>query len=155
MRKFVDFLAKMGLAVRDDPPKVIDFSKRESGDTVENLQLSAEVIRDTDPWSLSVVIRNVGSEPRKLGVPGWLHFYSFRMTDGQGGEVPLSPYGRSALDPSRRPERIETTIPAGEWVETLVPLGSFFNLRMGSGLKVLVTATLESGAQIQSSLLSV
>ena len=150
LRGFIDFLAKMGLAVRDDPPKVIDFAKRDWGEVREGLVLSAEVIRDTDPFSLSIVMRNVGSEPWKFTVPGWLHFYSVRVRDANGGEVAMAPYGRAALDPSRRTEPVEVNLQPSGWTETLIPLGSFFSLQGRSGLSAQVEGTLPSGATIAS-----
>ena len=150
LRGFIDFLAKMGLAVRDDPPKVIDFAKRDWGEAREGLVLSAEVIRNTDPFSLSIVMRNVGSEARKFTVPGWLHFYAVRVRDANGGEIAMGPYGRAAMDPSRRMELVEVNLEPGGWTETLIPLGSFFNLQGRSGLSVQVEGSLPSGATIAS-----
>ena len=140
----------MGLAVRDDPPKVIDFAKRDWGETREGLSLSAEVVRNTDPFSLSVVIRNTGSDTKRFTVPGWLHFYSLEVRDRGGNRLALTPYGRAALDPSRRIVPIDAKIEPGGWIETLIPLGSFFNLKGQPGLTVEASATLPSGEKLTS-----
>ena len=38
--RFYNFLANMGLVLRDDPPKVIDMTGREWGEVVDGLALS-------------------------------------------------------------------------------------------------------------------
>ena len=149
----VDFLAKMGLAVRDDPPKVIDFAARQWGETGAGWALSVESIPGRDPGhppSLSVVIRNVSEVKQTLTVPGWLHFYQLEMRDAKGSEIPMAPFGKTALNPARRTEKIEAELPPGGWTETLIPLGSFFNLRGQSGLSVTATAPVAGGVNLVS-----
>ena len=95
--RFFDFLAKMGIMVRDDPPKVIDVAARSWGDPVDGFVLSIEQIAHDEnaPPTLSVVLRNVSPAAQTLAIPGWLHYYHFDMT------APLSPFGRELLKPER------------------------------------------------------
>ncbi|MCU1330767.1 MAG: hypothetical protein JWN34_6137 [Bryobacterales bacterium] len=153
LRRFVDFLAKMGLAVRDDPPKVIDFATREWGPRQGDWMLSVETVPGRDKGdlpSLSVVLRNAGTSPRRITVPGWLHFYSLELRDGAGREIPMAPFGKTALQPSRRTERIEARLEPGGWTETMIPLGSFFNLRGLGGLRVSAKALVDEGKTLVS-----
>jgi hypothetical protein len=78
-RRFVTFLAKMGLIVRDDSPRVIDMTGREWGEPADGLALSIREGKKDDPGQLpvlSVVMRNAGPERKALTIPGWLFFYS-------------------------------------------------------------------------------
>lgn len=160
LRGFVDFLAKMGLAIRDDPPKVIDFDARQWGPPQDGWALSVESTSGTDPEdppSLSIVIRNVRSQPQRLTIPvskndrTWIHFYTVELYDASGKEVPLAPFGRTALDPARRTELFEAELAPGEWNETVLPLGSFFNVRGNhDSLRATAQATLASGLTLQS-----
>ena len=113
--RFYNFLANMGLVLRDDPPKVIDMTGRQWGQSVDGLALSVREIPQEDPAQqtvLSVVIRNEGPEPKTLIVPGWLFFYELQL------DAPLTAYGSQLLKPERRTERMEVTLAAGQAKET-------------------------------------
>jgi hypothetical protein len=143
----------MGLAVRDDPPKVIDFATRQWGAPQDGWMLSVETVPGRDRGdlpSLSVVLRNASNEPKSVTVPGWIHFYSLEMRDSHGNEVPMAPFGRTALEPSRRTERIEAKIEPAGWTETVIPLGSFYNLRGQTGLRITARATVGDGLPLVS-----
>jgi hypothetical protein len=67
LERFYNFLANMGLVLRDDPPKVIDMAGRAWGEAVNGFALSIREIPKEDPRQqavLSVVIRNAGTEPK-------------------------------------------------------------------------------------------
>ena len=90
-RRFFDFLAGLGLIVRDDPPKVVDLTVRAWGAAVDGLALSIREVPHEDPdaqATVSVVLRNVGPAPRSLTVPGWLFFYQFEITGPDGRPPP-------------------------------------------------------------------
>jgi hypothetical protein len=133
-RRFFDFLAGMGLIVRDDPPKVVDLTAREWGAAVEGLALSIREIPHADPdarAAVSVVLRNVAAAPKSLTVPGWLFFYRFEIRDNGrsgGAPAPMTPFGRELLKPARRTERLEVRLAPGDATETQVPIGSIFNM---------------------------
>ncbi len=159
LKKVVDFLAKLGLTIRDDPPKVIDFNARQWGETKNGWALSVETLPGKDPGdlpSLSIVIRNVAAGPQKLSVPvskndrTWIQFYTVELREANGTDLPLAPFGKTALDPSRRAELFEAELAPGACNETVIPLGSFFNLRGKSHLKVTAKATVASGAELVS-----
>src|SRR5437879_3008384 len=121
-------MAKFGLVVRDDPPKVIDFANRQWGEPNGGWALSIEVLPGRDPGDppvLSVVLRNVATFPQNLTVRGWLSFYSLEVSDVNGANVPMTGFARTALDPARQTERLEITLAPGAGNDTMIPLGSF------------------------------
>lgn len=142
-------MAKFGLVVRDDPPKVIDFAARQWGEPNGGWALSVEVLPGRDPGDppvLSAVIRNVAPTPQKLEVRGWLSFYSVEVSDAAGAVVPMTGFGRTAFDPARQTERIEVTLQPGAGTDTMIPLGSFFALKPGSTYRVKASATVGTTA---------
>lgn len=164
LKSVVDFLAKLGLTIRDDPPKVIDFAARQWGEAKNGWALSVETTPGKDPGdlpSLSIVIRNVGARPQKLSVPvskndrTWIQFYTVDLREANGTEVPMAPFGKTALDPARRTELFEAELAPGAGNETMIPLGSFFNLRGKSNLQVTAKATVATGVNLISNVGSV
>lgn len=160
LKGVVDFLAKLGLTIRDDPPKVIDCAARQWGESRNGWALSVETILGKDPGdlpSLSIVIRNVGTKPQRLSVPvskndrTWIQFYAVDLRDVNGTEVPMAPFGKTALDPARRTELFEAELAPGAWNETMLPLGSFFNVRgNNNNLRATASATVAPGVTLQS-----
>lgn len=136
----LDFLAQMGLTVRDDPPKVIDVANRIWSDPVDGITLSAAQVDDR----ISVVIRNVGTETATFKVNGWLAFYQVEM------DAELTPFGRELLKPERQTERLTVTLKPGELLDNELPVVSLFALREGSGYYARVSCTLPSGAKLTS-----
>jgi hypothetical protein len=132
IRAFFDFMAKMGLSVRDDPPKIVDLTTRSWGEPASGLVLSVCEIPREDREALpriSVVIRNIGQERKTLTVPGWLFFYQIEVRLPDGSLAPLSPFGRELLNPARRTEDLAIVLGQGGFHETEIPIGSLFNLR--------------------------
>lgn len=127
-------MAKMGLSVRDDPPKVVDLSLCVFGETQDGLALSIRQIPRDDRdalASVSVVIRNVGQEARRFFIPGWLAFYQFEVRLASGAPATLTPFGRALANPARKLERLEVVLAPGALHETEVPLGSVFSVKTG------------------------
>lgn len=146
-------MAKMGLSVRDDPPKVVDLSLYEFGEPREGLALAIRQIPHDDPdalASVSVVIRNVGQETRSFVVPGWLAFYKFDVRTPDGDPAPLTPFGRALLRPEHRAERVNVSLAPGALNETEVPLGSIFSLRPGVKYRVRASCEPFEGITLQS-----
>jgi hypothetical protein len=135
VRRALDFLAKMGLTVRDDPKRVIDPAERAWGEPAEGFALSIKAM----PEGLSVVLRNVGTEPRTLVAPGWLAFYKIEI------EAPPTPFGRALTKPGRQTERITATLAPGEMTETLVPVASLFAVQAEAGYRTRVSCVLPGG----------
>jgi hypothetical protein len=132
LRGFFDFLAKMGLSVRDDPPKVVDLTVREWGPEQAGLALSIAEIPREDADALprvSVVIRNVSRDRKTFSVPGWLFFYGVEVRMEDGTLASMSPFGRQLLKPERRTEQLEVSLEPGEFREAEIPIGSIFGLR--------------------------
>ena len=144
---FMDFLAKMGLTLRADPPRKIHVEGREWGPEVDGILLSIREIRTDDPdqlRSISVIMKNAGSTRRDLTIPGWMHFYAV--------ETParLSAFGSQLLKPERRRENIEITMNPGDATETDVPVGSLYNMGARGDYPVQVSCTLPNGASVRS-----
>jgi hypothetical protein len=137
-RRFVRLLAGMGLILHDDPPKVIHLEGRSWGPTAGGLALS---IRSRGSI-LSVVLRNVSSQPISLTIPGWLFFYQVQI------DAPPSPYGQALLKPERRTEKIALTLKPGEATETDIPIDLLFANPRGHRAKV--TCELPDGARLES-----
>ena len=78
----MDFLAKMGLTLRGDPPRAIDITNREWGPPVDGIALSIREIPRQDPKelpSVSAVMKNGGQKQIPLSIPGWLYFYQMEI----------------------------------------------------------------------------
>lgn len=145
--RFFDFLANMGLMVRDDPPKVIDVAARVWGEPSADFALSIEPLPPPEPGTpltLSVVLRNVGAAPQTLQLPGWLRFYRIEI------DAELTPFGRRLLDPDRAPERVAITLKPGEPTETQVPAGALYSMKRGVPYRIRVSCTLPAGEIVVS-----
>src|SRR5580658_3621367 len=108
--RFYNFLANMGLVLRDDPPRVIDMTGREWGEFVDGLALSVRELKREDPGQvagISVVMRNAGTEPKTLDVPPWIFYYEI---DG----LELTPYGRQSMNQDRKTKNTEVTLRPGD-----------------------------------------
>jgi hypothetical protein len=144
---FVDFLAKMGLILRGDPPRSIDVTGRLWGHPVGGLVLSVREIPRDEPDqlpSISVVMKNAGSAPVSLVVPGWLFFYTIEV------EAPLAAYGKALLNPERKKERLAITLGPGDATETDLPAGSVYEMRAGAEYRVSVSCRLPDGSVLRS-----
>jgi hypothetical protein len=147
LARFYNFLANMGLVLRDDPPKVIDMTGREWGQPVDGLALSLREIPKEDPQQqtvLSVVIRNEGPEPKTFIVPGWLFFYELQL------DAPLTAYGSQLLKPERKTERMEVTLAPGQAKETDLPAGVLYDMRASGHYGIKVSCRLPDGAVLTS-----
>jgi hypothetical protein len=140
--RFYNFLANMGLVLRDDPPKVIDLTGREWGEPSGGLVLSIRELKREDPKQvagISVVMKNLGTDPRTLTVPPWINFYEL-----EGQE--LTPYGRQLMSPDQKRNNVEVTLPPGEAIETELPIAKIYNLRN----KLRVSCQLPDGTILRS-----
>jgi hypothetical protein len=133
--RFYNFLANMGLVLRDDPPKVIDLTGREWGESAGGLVLS---IRE-QVAAISVVIKNLGTDPRTLSVPPWIFFY-------QAEGLELTPYGRQLMSPDQKRQLVEVKLSPGEAIETELPIAKIYNLRD----KLRVSCQLPDGTLLRS-----
>jgi hypothetical protein len=158
-RNFFDFLARMGLSVRDDPKKVIDPETRQWGPTLDGFALSIEsvLLREdrTVMSNLSVVLRNVSDAAQSLVVPGWLFFFHVEMIGPDGSRVPPSPFGGELLKLKRRTERIELTLAPGALTETQIPVGSIFEMAGRGEYRIEAWCELPDGARLHSNRISV
>jgi hypothetical protein len=140
--RFYNFLANMGLVLRDDPPKVIDLTGREWGEPVGGLALSIRELKREEPRQvagISVVMKNRATDPRTLTIPPWIFFY---QVEGQE----LTPYGRQLMNPDHKRQLVEVKLGPGEAIETDLPIAKIYNLRD----KLQVSCQLPEGTVLRS-----
>ena len=143
----VDQLAKSGLILRGDPPKVIQLEGREWGPEAGGWALSIAGRRDV----LSVILRNTTDAQREMAATGWLHFFEVRITAPDGAPARPTAYGRTALDASRGGTRVDRQLGAGQAVELELPIGVLFEMSAPGRYTVVVRCPalgLESNAAI-------
>jgi hypothetical protein len=118
--RFYNFLANMGLVIRDDPPKVIDLTGREWGPEVDGLVLSIRELPREDPrqvTGVSVVTKNTSSEPKRFSIPPAAFFYRIHGLE-------LTPFGRQFFSSAPKGQNTVMTLAAGEATETDLPLST-------------------------------
>src|ERR1700735_3849178 len=93
-----DQMARMGLAFKSDPIKVIETEGRQFGSVAGGFDLSIAPRSDQKDL-LSVILRNVEPVEKRLTTTGWLHFLEVHLSAPDGSPVALGPYGREALKP--------------------------------------------------------
>jgi hypothetical protein len=144
---FLNFMGKMGLTLRGDPPRKINVEGRVWGEEAGGVVLSIREIANSDPAQLpaiSVVMKNVGSATRKLTIPGWMFFYQVETPQ------PLTAFGRQLLMPERRRERLEISLGPGDATETDVPVAQLYEMRARGEYQLRVSCTLEDGVVVRS-----
>jgi len=122
----------MGLAVRDDPKKVVDVAGRTWGRSADDIALSMQLKRKEDPDELpavSVAIRNVGGTRRTLRRRGWLEFLNVTVRDSSGRDAELTSYGREVMKPEHAQPPAEVELEPGEAVEADIPIGSIYRMK--------------------------
>jgi len=137
----------MGLVLRDDPPKVIDLTGREWGEPSAGLALSIRELKREEPGhvaGISVVMKNLGTDPRTLTVPPWIFFYKI-----EGME--LTPYGRQLMDPSQKRKTADVTLGPGEAIETDLPIAKIYSLKE----KIRVACQLPDGTALRSNQITI
>jgi hypothetical protein len=140
--RFYNFLANMGLVLRDDPPKVIDLTGRQWGEPVGGLAISIRELEREEPdqvAGISIVMKNLGSDPRTLTVPPWIFFY-------QAEGLELTPYGRQLMNPDHKRKPVEVTLRPGDAIETDLPIAKIYSLRD----KLRVSCQLPDGTLLSS-----
>jgi hypothetical protein len=126
--RFYNFLANLGLVIRDDPPKVIDLTGRAWGASTDGLALSIRELNREDAGQvagISVVMKNEGTYKRSLTVPPWIFFYRIEGLE-------LTPYGRKLMTSDRTEKDVEVALEPGGAVETDLPLATLYNVRAGN-----------------------
>ena len=149
--RFYDFLANLGLVIRDDPPKVIDLSARAWGAAEGGLSLSvAELPREGSRGvtGISVVMRNEAGEPKRFTAPPLARFYRIE------GLEPTA-YGRQLLHTSQNQPQSEISLSPGGVINTDLPLATTYNVRAAGEYKIQVTCTLADGTVLRSNELTI
>ena len=149
--RFYNFLANLGLVIRDDPPKVIDLTGREWGPAVNGLRLSLRELPREDPMQVtgvSVVMRNIGTTSKQITVPPWVFFYRIHGLE-------LTPYGRQFMNAGPRGQNTDLTLKPGDAIETDLPLSTMYNMRAPGQYRVQVSAPLPDTTELQSNEIAV
>ena len=149
--RFYNFLANMGLVIRDDPPKVVDLTGREWGAETDGLALSIRELPREDPrqvTGISVIMRNAGTETKRVSISSGPLFYRIHGLD-------LTPFGKQYFNSARKPQGTTVTLGPGEPNETDLPLSTMYDLRRIGEHRVYVTAVLPDGAELRSNEISI
>jgi hypothetical protein len=145
-------MAKMGLAVRDDPKKVVDIAGRTWGEPVNGLALSVLLKTKEDPDELpaiSVAIHNQAPEAKRLTIRGWLSFLRVSLVGPDGVAAGLTSYGFESMKTERLPAPSDVVLTPGEATEADIPIGSIYEMRRGP-YHVQVTCESPGGGLITS-----
>jgi len=149
--RFYTFLAKMGLVMLDDPPRIIDMAGREWGEAVDGLSLSIRELKREDSRQvagISVVLKNSGTDAKTLTIPDWVHYFEIAGLE-------LTPYGRLLLDPARAKKKSEITIGPGGANETELPIARVYDLRGGRDYDIQVSCLLPGGNRLRSNSITI
>jgi hypothetical protein len=149
--RFYNFLANMGLVLRDDPPKIIDMTGREWGDAVDGLTLSIRELKRDDPGQvagISIVIRNGSADAKVLNIPPWIAVYEIEGLE-------LSAYGRQVLKSNQNTKNTGVTLKPGDAVETEIPIAMLYNMRGAGNYTIRVSGQLPDGAVLRSNELGI
>ena len=144
--RFYNFLANMGLVIRDDPPKVIDLTGREWGEAVDGLALSIRELKREDERQvagISVVMKNSGAQAKTMSAPPWVFFYNVEGLE-------LSPYGRQFMSAGPKVKNVEVTLGTGDAIETDLPVGTIYNMRAAGSYRVRVSCEVPAGSVLRS-----
>lgn len=149
--RFYNFLAKMGLVLRDDPPKAIDMTGREWGEPAGGLALSVRELNREDPGrvaGISVVMKNGGIDSKTLTVPPWTFYY-------QIAGLALTPYGGQLISPERKAKDVEVVLGPGDAIETDIPIATIYEMRAAGNYPVQVSCRLADGSVLRSNTIEI
>ena len=152
IRRALNFLAKMGLTVRDDPPRVIDVAARQWGPSVDGFALPIETIAQEEGELLRfcpLCSGMWGTLPKRCPLRVGSYFPPVQTT----AEPTL--FGRELLKPERQTMRVTSTLAPGEFFETQLPVGSLFDLRARGDYPAQVSCTLPDGATLLSNKIAI
>lgn len=149
--RFYTFLAKMGLVMLDDPPRIIDMAGREWGEAVDGLALSIRELAREDSRSvagISVVMKNENAAEKTLTVPDWIHFFEIAGLD-------LSPYGKKVRESARTPGKTNVTLAPGGAIETDLPIGRIYDMRTPGDYSIQLSCRLPDGNPLRSNAIAI
>jgi hypothetical protein len=149
--RFYNFLANMGLVLRDDPPKIIDLTGREWGKAADGLALSIREIKREDVGQvagISILMRNGGTAPVTFTVPPWIFFYKIEGLE-------FTPYGQLMMDPDRKTKSSEITLGPGDAIETDLPIATIYKMQAAGDYKVQVSCELPDQTVLRSNEITV
>jgi hypothetical protein len=144
--RFYNFLANMGLVLRDDPVKVIDLTGREWGAVADHLTLSIRELPREDSRhvaGISVVMKNDGTDARTLSIPPWIVFCEIEGLE-------LTPYGRRLMSPDHKGKNVGIKLDPGAATETDLPIATVYNMRSAGEYRIQVSCRLPDGTVLRS-----
>lgn len=153
LSKFFDTLANMGIWIRlhDSRTEPPDEQGRIWGQPVNGFALSIEA---SSLEALSILLKNVGPEDRKLTIPGWISFYTIHIWTPFNEVAPMKSFGLQTIDSPANLAPVERVFPAGQSLAADVPLAPLFDLRARGIWRILVTCEID-GATLTSNELKI
>lgn len=140
VRSLLDWLARMGLSVRDDPPKIIDLAGRQWGPERDGFALSLAQRDDI----VSVILRNVAEAPAAVTAPA---FESFFRLNVEGAK--RTAFGRK-LDAAENFNTRKIQLAPGESVEAELPVETIYRLTRNFPYSIEAACGLPSGNNLVS-----
>jgi hypothetical protein len=119
-RAVYEWMARLGLVMKDDDPLEVRDPDRQWGPPAGSLVISAKA----KGRRLSVVLKNTGTEEIRAEIPAWLFFYQLDIS----GSPPLSTFGEQTLDPGRSQRRTDLILQPGKPIEAEIPVDTLYDL---------------------------
>jgi hypothetical protein len=153
LSKFFDTLANMGIWIRlnDSRTEPPDEQGRLWGQPVNGFVVSIEA---ASLDALSILLKNVGTEDRKLSIPGWMSFYKIQIWTPFNEVAPMKSFGLETIHSPANLAPVERVFPAGKFLAADVPLSPLFDLRARGIWRILVTCEID-GATVTSNELKI
>jgi hypothetical protein len=140
--QFFDTLANMGIWIRlnDSRTEPPDEEGRLWGQPVNGFAVSIEA-GSLD--GLSIVLKNLGSEDRKLSIPGWMSFYKIRIWTPFNQPAPMKQFGIQTISSPASLALVDRVFPAGKSHAANIPLAPLFDLRARGIWRIQVTCEID------------
>lgn len=128
LEKLFDTLADMGIWIRfhdkrTEPPTE---EGRAWGEAVDGFAMSLAPAHDE---SVSLLIKNVSAEEKKITIPAWLTYLHIDVTTPDGAAVPLKPYGKQFMESKKDEKELDRDFPPGKSMAIEVPIGALYDLK--------------------------
>lgn len=153
LSKLFNTLANMGIWIRFNDPRTQppDQEGRVWGHPSNGFAVSLEA-GSLD--GLSILLKNTGTEDRRIVIPGWMSFYKFAVKTPFNKEAPMKSFGRDSISSAASTALVERAVPAGKSLSTDIPLEPLFDLRARGIWQIKVTCEIE-GVQLISNELKI
>jgi hypothetical protein len=128
LAKLFDTLAEMGVWIRfhdkrTEPPSE---EGRTWGEVVDGFAISIAPVHDE---SVSVLIKNMSPEEKRVSIPTWLHYLEINITTVDGAPVALKPYGKQFLEKPKTEKLLDRDFLPGKYMSIEIPIGALYDLK--------------------------